>query len=206
MTATGGGGGETADPIREVQQERERARELREPLVDVCYLATVAAPDRPEVRALTLRDIDERGFGVLVNRTSPKWAQLARTGKATLLIHWPAVRRQYRVWGSIAPMEPERVEAYWHRKSYGSRLLENYYHNFHPQSHPVSSREEFMAGIEELKRRHPTAEAVPIPGTMAGIYVVPAEVEIWHGSPDRLHDRRLFRRTPTGWELQVLVP
>src|SRR5690348_841744 len=98
-----------ADPIEEITTERERARERGDPLADVCYLVTVASADRAEARALTLRDITERGLGVLINRTSPKWRQLSQAETATVLIHWPSVRRQYRVWGGIAPMEPDRV-------------------------------------------------------------------------------------------------
>lgn len=88
----------TLDPIREIRDARDLARQAGEPLADVCYLATVA-DGRPEVRALSLRDITADGFGMLISRTSPKWAQLSQSGRATLLIHWPRVRRQYRVWG-----------------------------------------------------------------------------------------------------------
>lgn len=107
------------DPIREIREVRELARQAGDALVDICYLATVAAADRAEVRALSLRDITDEGFGLLINRTSPKWAQLARAGRATLLIHWPSVRRQYRVWGRTAPMSPDRIEQYWNQESIG---------------------------------------------------------------------------------------
>ena len=40
------------DPIGEIRQERERARETGDPLTDVCYLVTVASTDRAEARAL----------------------------------------------------------------------------------------------------------------------------------------------------------
>jgi len=36
------------DPIGEIRQERERAREAGDPLTDVCYLITVASTDRAE--------------------------------------------------------------------------------------------------------------------------------------------------------------
>jgi pyridoxamine 5'-phosphate oxidase len=194
------------DPIQEIVQERQRARELGDPLAEVCYLVTVASADRGEARALTLRDVTERGVGVLINRTSPKWRQLSLAGTAAILIHWPTVRRQYRIWGAIAPMEPERVEAYWRRKSLGSKLLEHYYTEFRPQSDPVGSRDEFLSGIEALRRRYPDHDAVPPPASLAGIYVVPREIEVWHGSEERLHDRRHYRRSGEGWEGTTLVP
>jgi pyridoxamine 5'-phosphate oxidase len=172
----------------------------------VCYLVTAAAPDRAEARAVTLRDITGRGIGVLVNRTSPKWQQITRAGTATVLIHWPTVRRQYRVWGGIAAMEPERIDAYWRRKSIGSMLLEHYYTEFLPQSGEVASRESFLAGIEELRQRFPDRDAVPPPASLAGIYVVPREIEAWHGSEERLHDRRRYRRAGDGWDAVTLVP
>lgn len=195
-----------ADPIQEIVQERERARERGDPLVDVCYLATVASADRAEARALTLRDVTEHGVGVLINRTSPKWRQLSHTETASLLIHWPSVRRQYRIWGAIAPIEPDRIAAYWRRKSHGSKLLEHYYSEFQPQSGQIASREEFLAGIEALRRRYPDRESVPPPSSLAGIYVVPREIETWHGSEERLHDRRLYRRSGADWECATLIP
>ncbi len=197
----------TTDPIREIREVRELARQAGEPLVDVCYLATVASADRAEVRALSLRDITDEGFGLLINRTSPKWAQLARAGGATLLIHWPRVRRQYRIWGHLTSMASERLEGYWKQKSRGSRLLEHYYTAFHPQSHPIPSHAYLMDGIAELAGRYPRKEDVPVPETLEGVYLVAAEVETWHGSPeDRLHHRRRYQKSPSGWTITTLVP
>lgn len=195
-----------ADPIHEIIAERERARERGDPLAEVCYLVTIAAPDRAEARALTLRDITERGVGVLISRTSPKWEQVTRTETAAVLIHWPTVRRQYRIWGPITPMEPERIEGYWRRKGLGSMLLEHYYTECQPQSSEVPSRDAFLAGIEGLRRRFPDREAVPRPASLTGIYIVAREIEAWHGSEERLHDRRRYRRAPEGWEAATLVP
>lgn len=199
--------GTVADPIREIRDMRDLARQAGEPLVDVCYLATVGAEGRPEVRALSLRDITGEGFGLLINRTSPKWAQLSQAGRATLLIHWPRVRRQYRIWGHLARMDQERVARYWSQKSHGSRLLECYYSAFLPQSHSIASHTELMEGIADLTRRYPRPEDVPLPETLQGVYVVADEVETWQGSPeDRLHHRRRFQKNPSGWTVTTLVP
>lgn len=194
------------DPVQEIIEERERARERGDPLVDVCYLVTVASIDRAEARALTLRDITHRGIGILINRTSPKWRQLSQTETATLLIHWPSVRRQYRIWGRIVPMEADRVDTYWKRKNLGSKLLEHYYTDVQAQSRPIASREEFLAGIDALRRRYPDVNTVPPPPSLVGVYVEPRDIEVWHGSEERLHDRRLFRRSGADWECTTLVP
>ncbi|MEJ2722259.1 MAG: pyridoxine 5'-phosphate oxidase C-terminal domain-containing protein [bacterium] len=31
-------------------------------------------------------------------------------------------------------------------------------------------------------------------------------MEFWHGRPDRLHERKRFRRTEDGWEVALLYP
>jgi pyridoxamine 5'-phosphate oxidase len=196
----------TSDPIREITDEREHARARGDMLVDVCYVVTVAAADRAEARAVTLRDVSDRGIGLLISRTSPKWRQISASGTVALLIHWPTVRRQYRIWGGTVPMDAERLDAYWRRKSHGSMLLEHYYTAFHPQSAPIASRDEFLTGIETLRRQYPDRASVPAPASLAGVYLVPREIEIWHGSEERLHDRRIFRRTGSGWESTTLVP
>ena len=64
------------DPVKEIVAERERARALSDPNANVCFLATVTPEDGATVRAISLRDIDHRGFGLLINELSPKWRQL----------------------------------------------------------------------------------------------------------------------------------
>jgi len=195
------------DPVAEIIDARQEARQYRDPHVDVCFLATVTAQGRPEVRAVSLRDIDAKGFGLLLNTTSPKWQQLT-AGQCGLHMLWSTVRRQYRVYGRIEAMEPERLQQYWQRKGHGSRLLEHYYETFHAQSQPIPSYSYLLEGIAELTERYPTRETMPTPPeTLRGVYLYPTEIDVWHGSPeDRLHDRRLYTRTDTGWSYCTLVP
>jgi pyridoxamine 5'-phosphate oxidase len=196
------------DPVAEIIDARQEARKHHDPHVDVCFLATVTAQGRPEVRAVSLRDIDARGFGLLLNSTSPKWQQLM-AGQCCLHMLWSTVRRQYRVYGRIEAMEPERLQQYWQRKGHGSRLLEYYYEAFHAQSQPIPSRDYLLQGMAALAQRYPTKDTVPVPATLQGVYLYPTEIDVWHGSPepqDRLHDRRLCTRTDTGWSSRILVP
>jgi pyridoxamine 5'-phosphate oxidase len=85
-------------------------------------------------------------------------------------------------------------------------LLDLYYERGQAQSSPVASREAFLAGIEMLRREHPTPDAVPRPALLRGVYLAAVRVEAWHGSADRLHARHRYTRTATGWREEVLVP
>ena len=194
------------DPVAEIIAARQEASKCHDPHVDVCFLATVTAQGRPAVRAVSLRDIDGKGFGLLLNTTSPKWQQLS-AGQCCLHLLWSTVRRQYRVYGNIEAMEPERLQQYWQRKGHGSRLLEYYYETCHAQSQPIPSRSYLLEGIATLTQRYPTKETMPVPKTLRGVYLAPTEIDVWHGSPeDRLHDRRLYTHTDTGWSYRTLVP
>ena len=195
------------DPVAEIIAARQAARQQGDPQVDVCLLATVSSAGRPEVRAVSLRDIDAMGFGMLLNVTSPKWQQLSGSGQCSLHILWSTIRRQYRVYGRLEAMALDRLRLYWNRKSHASRLLEHYYEAFHAQSQPIPSRAYLLEGIAELKRRYPKIDEVPIPDTLRGVYLYPTEIDVWHGSPeDRLHDRRLFLRGENGWSFRTLTP
>lgn len=195
------------DPVAALCQMRAEARQRQDPHVDVCMLATVTSQGRPEVRAVSLRDIDAHGFGLVLNTNSPKWQQLVASGQCTIHMLWSTVRRQYRVYGRLEPMEQARLESYWQRKSYDARLLEHYYEAWHAQSQPIPSRAYLLEGMAALRTRYPSKEQVPMPASLQGVYLWPLEIDVWHGSPeDRLHDRHLFTRTAEGWSSCVLVP
>ena len=196
-----------ADPIADILAARAQARQRRDPYVDVCLFATTTATGRPEVRAISLRDIDANGFGLLINEHSPKWQQYTAHGQCSLHLLWATIQRQYRVYGRLEPMHPERLQQYWDRKGHRSRLLEHYYASFVAQSQPIASRDVLLQGIAALQQRYPEAEAVPLADSLRGVYLYPTLIDAWHGSPsDRLHDRREFTRTDTGWSSRILVP
>jgi pyridoxamine 5'-phosphate oxidase len=196
-----------ADPVAELVADRERARAAGDPFTDLCILATAEATGPVGVRTLVLRDTGPEGVGLLVSRTSPQWAPLEH-GRAECLLVWLTIRRQYRLRGRLAPMPEARVARYWSQKTHESRLLDLYYSLRQGQSTRVASREALLRDIEELRQEHPTADAVPRPEALRGVYLRPERIEIWRGSPDRLHDRRLFERADDGggWRQSVLVP
>lgn len=192
-------------PLAEIVAARERARAARDPFVDLCILATVDGAGPPGVRTLVLRDVSAQGVGLLVSQTSPKWAPLA-AGRYECLLVWLSIRRQYRVRGGLAPMPEALVEEYWRQKGHASRLLDLYYTAVQPQSSPVASRVWFLEGIDGLRGHHPEPDGVPRPPALRGVYLVPDRIEAWRGSPDRLHDRHLYRRSGAGWTEEILVP
>jgi pyridoxamine 5'-phosphate oxidase len=193
------------DPIAQLVADRERARAAGDPLADLCILATAEDGAPPGVRPLVLRDAGPQGIGLLVSETSPKWAPLVG-GRYELLLLWLSIRRQYRVRGGLGPMPEALVDGYWLAKAHESRLLDLYYATYQAQSTVVESRQGFLDGIAVLRGRHPTPDAVPRPGILRGVYLVPERVEIWRGAPDRLHDRRRFVRDGEGWREETLVP
>jgi pyridoxamine 5'-phosphate oxidase len=196
-----------ADPIADMMAARARARQLDDPYADVCFLATVTSEGQPEVRAIALRDIQVQGISLLINANSPKWQQLEANGHYALQLFWATVQRQYRIQGRLAPMDTERLQHYWTRKGYQSRLLEAYYEEVEPQSRALASRQQLCEGIKALRDRYAEREQIPLPASLRGVYLYPMTIDVWHGSPaDRLHDRRLFTRTATGWSSCVLVP
>jgi len=194
-----------ADPLAELVADRERARAASDPFTDLCILGTADETGTVGVRPIVLRDTGPQGIGLLLTELSPKWPALA-AGRAECLLVWLSIRRQYRIRGPLAPMPGERVERYWHQKVHASRLLDLYYTRYQPQSTAVPSRQAFVDGIDALRRQYPAPDDVPRPGALRGVYLAPERIEIWRGSPDRLHDRRLFDRSDGGWREQVLVP
>jgi len=195
----------SVDPLSLIVAERERARAAGDPMTDLCILATVDGDGPPGVRPVILRDTGPEGLGLLISETSQKWGPLSR-GRFELLLLWLTLRRQFRVRGRLDPMPDATIQRYWDQKAHASRLLDVYYATHQAQSTVVTSRDVLLAGIESLRGQYPTPESVPRPALLRGVLLVPERVEHWRGSPDRLHDRRLYTRRPDGWREETLVP
>jgi pyridoxamine 5'-phosphate oxidase len=191
------------NPLNEIRGARADARAAADPLVDVCYLVTLRADGFPDARALSLRAVSDDGLGILINATSPKWREMLEHPQIGLLIHWPTIRRQFRILGTQQPMDPAEVAALWAKKQRTSALLDTSYAT-QPQSSEIPSHADFVERIRALDAETP--DPVPIPESLRGCVVVPHQVEVWRGSPDRLHDRELFVRDEGDWTAVTIAP
>lgn len=164
-------------------------------------LATSTADGRPSVRMVLLKGHDERGFVFYTNLDSRKGGELAANPRAALLLHWKSLRRQVRIEGAVEPVSDEEADTYFATRSRDSQLGAW----ASEQSRPLASRELFESRYQEMRSRFEGGD-VPRPPRWSGFRVVPERIEFWVDRAHRLHERRLFERTPGGWTEGLLYP
>lgn len=112
---------------------------------------------------------------------------------------------QCRLRGRARIQHDEATAASWRTRPESSRLVDTYHARAQRQSSPVESRETLLEEVDALART--SDDLTQCPETVTTLLVNPTRVEIWIGSvKDRLHDRRDYTLSPTGWSEQVLVP
>ena len=72
------------------------------------------------------------------------------------------------------------------------------------QSEVVDSRETIEQRYQKYQQKFVTD--VPVPDFWGGYCVVPEQIEFWQGGENRLHDRFVYHRDDSGWEIQRLMP
>jgi pyridoxamine 5'-phosphate oxidase len=141
------------------------------------------------------------GFVFYTNRESRKAGELAAVPRAALLFHWKSLRRQIRIEGAVSFASDAESDAYFASRSRDSQLGAW----ASDQSRPLDARETFEARFEAMKARFEGGE-VPRPPHWGGYRVTPSAIEFWQDRAHRLHERRLFTRTPMGWTEGLLYP
>ena len=173
---------------------------LREPTA--MTLATVDPDGTPSARIVLLKGFDEAGFRFYTNYESRKGAALAANPHAALVFWWEPIERQVRVTGPVAKLDPAMSDAYFERRSRGSRLGAH----ASPQSRPLADRAELDRRLADVDARFADRE-VPRPEHWGGYIVAPEAIEFWQARRSRLHDRlRYARDGRENWRIERLAP
>ncbi|WP_129793354.1 pyridoxamine 5'-phosphate oxidase [Sphingosinicella sp. CPCC 101087] len=175
---------------------------LAEPeLTEAVALATADASAMPSVRMVLMKGHDARGFVFFTNSRSRKGGELSVNPKAALLFYWKSLGRQVRVEGKVEPVSDAEADAYFATRARESQLGAW----ASDQSRPMENREAFERRYEAEATRY-EGRQVPRPPHWWGYRVVPERIEFWIDRAHRLHERRLFTKTPDGWSEGLLYP
>jgi pyridoxamine 5'-phosphate oxidase len=167
-------------------------------------VATVDMRGQPSVRMVLLKGHDTGfpgGFIFYTNQTSRKAHELAGNARAGMLFHWKTLRRQVRIDGPVTPVSDAEADAYFATRGRISRLGAW----ASDQSSRLPDRATLETQLAEVTARF-EGQDVPRPPHWSGYRVTPEAIEFWEDGDHRLHNRRLFTWSETGWSEGLLYP
>lgn len=164
-------------------------------------LATATPEGIPSLRMVLLKGHGPEGFVFYTNGRSRKGGEIRANPHAALLFHWKSLRRQVRVEGPLAPVTEAEADAYFASRERDSQLGAV----ASDQSAPLDARATFLRRYKDASERFAGSE-VERPRHWTGYRLTPVTMEFWHDRPFRLHERRQFARTESGWISTLLYP
>ncbi|MEQ8843349.1 MAG: pyridoxamine 5'-phosphate oxidase [Phycisphaerales bacterium] len=180
----------------------QATRDRVQPNPTAIALATTSDNGMPNVRIVLCRgiDIEQGSIWFFTNGRSVKGEDIAANPKAAAAFHWDSLDRQARLRGVVEPLPAKESDAYFQGRRWEKRVGAW----ASDQSQPVASREALLEKLESTLRRFgidpknpPPADAeidIPRPPHWGGFRIIATEVELWVGSPARMHDRARWTR------------
>jgi len=190
-----------ADPVTQFQQWFAEALEADVLDPNAMAVATVGPDGQPSQRMVLLKHFDAAGFVFYTNHDSRKAREIAGNDRVALLIYWAELSRQVRVSGRAA-----RVTAAESLRYFLSRPRDSQIGAWVSDQSRVIEGRQFLEGkFAEMKARFSAGE-VPLPSFWGGYRVAVDQMEFWQARENRLHDRFLYSRDGSGWNIERLAP
>ena len=175
------------------------ASELNNP--NACALATADKSGKPSVRMVLLKGVNERGFVFFTNSERQKGMELSENPNASLCFHWKSLDRQVRVDGAVEKVTTREADAYFESRARESQIGAW----ASKQSQKLKSRLDLEKRIDQFTVKF-EMKKIPRPEYWEGYRVIHEKIEFWAEKKFRLHDRYVYSRFGTEWQLSKLYP
>jgi len=166
----------------------------------VC-VSTVDAHGAPDARFVNLKEVTDEGFVFCTRFDSPKGLALAREPRVALTFWWDHIERQVRIAGTAHPIAETLADAFFQQRARTAQLVSCASQQSAPMP-DIGAIEQRMAELD----RQLAGSPVPRPIEWGGYLVIPQRLEFLTFRSTRMHERRLFSRTDSGWEQRLLAP
>lgn len=188
------------DPIELFETWFAQASRAQCPEPNAMVLATANEAGTPSARVVLLKGLSQGDFCFFTNYESQKGKELANRPQASLLFHWHELERQVRINGDVSKLSAAESDEYYLQRPAASRIGAW----ASPQSQIIESRAYLEQ--EELRLQKQLGDNPSRPPQWGGYRLKPNSIEFWQGRPSRLHDRILYTRQQTGWQIVRLAP
>lgn len=188
------------DPITLFETWFAQASRAQCPEPNAMVLATANAEGTPSARVVLLKGLSQGDFCFFTNYESQKGKELAKRPQASLLFHWHELERQVRINGDVSKLSTTESDEYYAQRPAASRIGAW----ASPQSQVIDSRE--FLEQEELRFQKQFGDNPSRPPQWGGYRLKANSIEFWQGRPSRLHDRILYTRQSSGWQIVRLAP
>ncbi|MBB1361509.1 MAG: pyridoxamine 5'-phosphate oxidase [Shewanella sp.] len=189
------------NPMDLFEQWMQQAKDAQLTDPTAMCVATVDEDGQPFQRIVLLKKFDDNGFVFFTNLESRKAKQIAINSKVSLLFPWHPLERQVAVLGQAEPLSMLDVAKYFMSRPKDSQIAAW----VSKQSSKISARQALEGKFAEMKAKFAQGE-VPLPKFWGGYLVRPASIEFWQGGEHRLHDRFIYTKTDTDWNIDRLAP
>jgi pyridoxamine 5'-phosphate oxidase len=167
-------------------------------------LASVTEQNRPNVRIVLMRRLDENGLYFYTNYESDKGRALIANPYAEANFYWKSLEKQVRFHGAVVKTSPEESDSYFNGRPRESRIGAW----ASQQSRPMNDYGDLERAINEYTQKFEGTENPPRPEHWGGFKIVPERIEFWAEQPYRLHKRFVFIKNPQNgaWDKSWLYP
>ena len=164
-------------------------------------LSTTSKDGKPSSRVVLLKGYDENGFVFYTNYESRKGREIEENPYGSLNFYWPSQERQVRINGKLRKVSRSKTEKYFHSRPLQSQIAAL----TSKQSGVIKNRGALKKKFDELEKEF-EGKDLPLPENWGGYRLEHRSVEFWQGRRDRMHDRFVYIKNGTIWQIERLAP